>query len=55
MRAVILFIPPSFAYIVLKNAHVIYVGKYVIDEVLKDVFQRIIHGLQVKIFRLQEK
>jgi hypothetical protein len=55
MRAYILFIPPSFASIVLKNAHVRYVEKYAIDEVFKDVFERLIHGLQVKIFWLQDK
>jgi hypothetical protein len=32
----------------LKNAHVSYVGKYIFDEVFKDVFERLIHGLQVK-------
>jgi hypothetical protein len=55
MRADILFRPPSFASIVLKNVHVSYVGKYAIDEVFKDVFERLIHGLQVKIFWLQDK
>jgi hypothetical protein len=50
MRANILFIPPSFASIFLKNIFVSYVEKYDFDKVFKDVFERIIHGLQVKIF-----
>ena len=55
MREYILFRPPSFASIVLNNTHVSYVKKYAFDEVLKDVFKRLIHGLQVKIFVLQDK
>jgi hypothetical protein len=54
IREYILFRPPTFASIVLKNAHVSYVEKYDINEVLKDVFERLIHGLQVKRFWLQE-
>jgi hypothetical protein len=48
MRANILFRPPSFASIVLKNAslaHVSYVEQYVINEVFKDVCERLIHVL----------
>jgi hypothetical protein len=58
MREDMLFRPPSFASIVLKNAslaHVSYVEQYAIDEVFKDVCERLIHGLQVKIFCLQDK
>jgi len=55
MRAVMLFRPPSFASIVLKNAslaHVSYVEQYAIDEVFKDVCECLILGLQVKRFCL---
>jgi hypothetical protein len=52
MREVILFRPPSFACIVLNNVHISYVGKCDIDKVFKDVCERIIHGLQVRIFWL---
>jgi hypothetical protein len=48
MREDILFRPPSFASTVLKNDHVSYVETYSIDEVFKYVFERLIHGLQVK-------
>jgi hypothetical protein len=48
MRVYTLFRPHSFASIVLENAHVRYVEKYAINEVFKDVFERLIHGLQVK-------
>ena len=56
MRTDILFRPSSFSYIVLKNVdHVSYVEKYAIDEVFKDVFERLINGLQMKRFWLQDK
>ena len=45
MREDILFRPPSFAHIILKNAHVSYVEKHSFDEVFKYVFEMLIHGL----------